>query len=168
MILLSLCSLNSPFHLGFRETPVFLPGTFRDCGLFEDGSCFRTSQVRKVTWNSLPTWTPAQIVTFLQFCFRKPFREASGGNVSHFFIFWYHDWGLSGLLWLLSRLRSNLTKEKLKPKKGFRFAFRETLLFLPGTFRDCGVLTCSKTHDFLKKKHRQIIKATLLLFHGTG
>ena len=27
---------------------------------------------------------PAQIVTFFQFCFRKPFREASGGNVSHF------------------------------------------------------------------------------------
>ena len=99
----------------------------------------------RLAGRSLLTWTPAQIITFLQFCFRKPFREASGGNVPHFVILWYHDWGLSGLLWLLSRVRSNLTKETLKPQKGFQLGFRETPVFLPGTFRDCGVLACSKT-----------------------
>ena len=41
-------------------------------------------------------------------------------------------------------------KKHSECEKAFRESFRETPLFLTGTFRDCGVLSCSKTYDFLK------------------
>jgi len=43
-------------------------------------------------------------------------------------------------------------QETGKAKKRFRESFRETILFLPGTFRDCGFFDKSKTPDFLDKK----------------
>ena len=35
--------------------------------------------------------------------------------------------------------------------KTFHLTFRETILFLPGTFRDCGVLAVQKHLTFLRK-----------------
>ena len=52
------------------------------------------------------------------------------------------------------------TKKHQICEKAFRQVLRETPLFLPGTFRDCGVLVCSKTPDFLDKKCQQLARTT--------
>ena len=65
-----------------------------------------------------------------------------------------------------------MTRKSKENKKSvrlpFRALFRETLLFLLGTFRDCGASRCSKAHDFSKNKGIQIVVITPFLFYGPG
>ena len=99
--------LKLPFRDVFRETPLFLPGPFRDSVVLRYFILFMKKSVNKC---------------------RKKYdsnRECCG--------------------------------KVPKGRKPFRFAFRETLLFLPGTFRDCGVLACSKTRG----KHTVVAKNRL-------
>ena len=121
-ILVAACSRRPPFREVLRETPLFLPGTFRDCGFLE-GVFFCTTLLSKSRKESFPASEKNRT---------KKGKESSQA----------------------------LPRKHQICEKAFREVLRETVLFLPGTFRDCGVLVCSKTPDFLDKKCQQLARTT--------
>ena len=87
------------------------------------------------------------------FSFRKPSGTAAFWKVSFIVILFYLK--VKGKVSLLP-LKTRESREKVKKinkfvKKPFRGPFRETMLFLPETFRDCGVLDVQKHLTFSRK-----------------
>ena len=95
--------LKLPFRDVFRETPLFLPGSFRDCRVFDFSTTFSLFLLKMDKTSMI--------------------------------------------------LIEAVMKKSEKDRKSFQNVFRETLLFLPGTFRDCGFLNDQKHLTFLIKSH---------------